>query len=158
MAEKESRQSRRDFLQVFTRGAPLGLALFGAAAVFVRNVLAYLFPERKVKKYHRYLVAREGEIPLGQAKRLIIGGKPVFVVHLEDGYKVFSGICTHLGCIVRWEKEKERFYCPCHKGVFNKRGEVVSGPPPEPLVPFRVERESGLVFMYVEEKIKGPWS
>ena len=44
-----------------------------------------------------------------------------------------SNICTHLGCRVRWIAEQGKFFCPCHNGVFDKEGNVVSGPPPRPL-------------------------
>ena len=50
-------------------------------------------------------------------------------------FDVMSNICTHLGCRVRWIAEDERFYCPCHNGVFAKDGSVVAGPPPRPLGP-----------------------
>ena len=87
-----------------------------------------------------------------------MGGKPVFVVRLEEGYKVFSGVCTHLGCIVRWEENKSRFYCPCHQGIFNKQGEVTGGPPPRPLDEYQVELDNNLVFIKVEDKLEGPWT
>src|SRR5512143_746355 len=57
----------------------------------------------------------------------------VYVV-TEDGrnYHALSNICTHLGCRVRWIAEREQFVSPCHNGVFDKHGFVVSGPPPRP--------------------------
>jgi Rieske Fe-S protein len=88
----------------------------------------------------------------------MIQKKPVFVVHLEDEFKVFSGICTHLGCIVKWEENKNRFYCPCHKGIFDKTGKVTGGPPPRPLDEFTVEMDDNLVFVKVEDKDRSPWS
>ncbi len=154
MSKEEAKQSRRSFLKNFGILGALTLAILG----FLRNVVLYLFPPLEKKKYHKYLVSKESEIPIGKAKKIAIGRKPVYVVHLDSGYKVFSGICTHLGCIVRWEEEKGRFYCPCHKGVFDKDGTVVSGPPPRPLDEFKVEVDKKLVFIYVEEKIRGPWT
>lgn len=47
--------------------------------------------------------------------------------------RALSATCTHLGCQVGWHTESKTFICPCHGGVFNARGEVVSGPPPRPL-------------------------
>ncbi len=46
---------------------------------------------------------------------------------------VFSSTCTHLGCTVRWEEKSRHFICPCHGGIYDAEGEVVSGPPPGPL-------------------------
>jgi Rieske Fe-S protein len=34
---------------------------------------------------------------------------------------------------VRWDDGLGQFKCPCHGGVFNRQGQVVSGPPPGPL-------------------------
>lgn len=154
MAQEEQKQSRRKFL--FSLGV-IG-AIVIAIGTFFRDLILYLFPRVKEKKYHKYLVGKQGEIPVGKAKEIKIGHTPVYVVHLKKEYKVFSGICTHLGCIIRWEEEKGRFFCPCHKGIFDKTGKVIGGPPPRPLDQFRVEEEGNLVFMYVEDKTRGPWA
>lgn len=47
--------------------------------------------------------------------------------------EVFSATCTHLGCSVNWEEDASEFACPCHGGRFAANGDVVAGPPPEPL-------------------------
>ncbi len=154
MEQERPKQSRRNFL--FNLGV-LG-ALLLSAIVFIRDILAYLVPPRKKKKFHKYLVAEESELPVGKAKEITISKKPVFVIRLESGYRVYSGVCTHLGCIVRWEEDKQRFYCPCHKGIFDKDGNVVSGPPPRPLDQFEVKVENKLVYIQVEEKLGGPWA
>lgn len=57
----------------------------------------------------------------------------VFLVRDGDRVKALSATCTHLGCQVRWEKEKGRFLCPCHGGIYDAQGRVVGGPPPRPL-------------------------
>jgi Rieske Fe-S protein len=53
-----------------------------------------------------------------------------------DGDKTvhaLSATCTHLGCQVRWDGATKKFRCPCHGGVFDAQGNVVSGPPPRAL-------------------------
>jgi len=62
-------------------------------------------------------------------------------------FSVMSNICTHLGCRVRWIADDERFYCPCHNGVFAKDGSVVSGPPPRPLDRFESKVEDGVLYI-----------
>jgi len=53
---------------------------------------------------------------------------------------VFSAICTHLGCIVFWNQQKQVIQSPCHDGRFNPlTGAVVSGPPPRPLPAYEFE-------------------
>ena len=70
-------------------------------------------------------------------------------VHTEDGsnYIALSNICTHLGCRVRWIAEREQFLSPCHNGVFDKYGYVISGPPPRPLDEFVTKIEDGNLFI-----------
>lgn len=58
------------------------------------------------------------------------------VIYLDregDGYRALSATCTHLGCRVSWQPGTNQFRCPCHGGVFDREGRVVSGPPPTPL-------------------------
>lgn len=70
-------------------------------------------------------------------------------VDTEDGktFTALSNICTHLGCPVRWDLSRQAFLCPCHNGVFDRWGNVVSGPPPRPLDRFetRVDGEKLLI-------------
>jgi Rieske Fe-S protein len=70
----------------------------------------------------------------------------VFTSNGRD-FVALSNICTHLGCRVRWIVEDEIFFCPCHNGVFNKEGEVVSGPPPRPLDRFEVKVQDDQLFI-----------
>lgn len=52
-----------------------------------------------------------------------------------DGQQIqaLSPICSHLGCQVTWDPRTSQFHCPCHGGVYDAKGQVVSGPPPDPL-------------------------
>lgn len=70
-------------------------------------------------------------------------------VYTEDGraYKALSNVCTHLGCRIRWVAEQAEFFCPCHNAVFDKQGNVVSGPPPRPLDQFQVKVENNQLFV-----------
>jgi len=72
----------------------------------------------------------------------------VFVL-TEDGreFAAMSNICTHLGCRVRWIAESEQFFCPCHNGVFDKNGAVISGPPPRPLDRYETRVEGDQLFI-----------
>lgn len=76
-------------------------------------------------------------------------------LYTEDGeqFVAYSGVCTHLGCSVRFEAEatayypgKNVFHCPCHHGIFDlKTGAVLGGPPPRPLDQLPVKVENGEV-------------
>lgn len=64
-------------------------------------------------------------------------------------YVAMSNICTHLGCHIRWIAEQNHFFCPCHNGVFDSSGNVVSGPPPRPLTRYDVKVDNGELFVLV---------
>jgi Rieske Fe-S protein len=42
----------------------------------------------------------------------------------------FSAVCTHKGCIVQWQGNKQRFLCPCHESAFDATGNPVEKPRP----------------------------
>lgn len=80
-------------------------------------------------------------------------GKPIFILKKtsdmesstrdlligEDRFTVAIGLCTHLGCIPTWKRDKWK--CPCHGGEFNPSAKNIFGPPPRPLdlPPFEVK-------------------
>jgi cytochrome b6-f complex iron-sulfur subunit len=99
---------------------------------------------------YRFLAPRAGadasveislrDIPLGGAYPFQYGASPGVLFRGEEGsMKAFSLVCTHLACTVAWNPEKKNFYCPCHEGLFDAEGHVISGPPPAPLERFKVE-------------------
>ncbi len=61
-------------------------------------------------------------------------------------FTVFNGQCTHLGCAYTWQTQGEyagTFHCPCHDGVYDRNGRVLSGPPPRPLDTLQIKIENG---------------
>ena len=76
----------------------------------------------------------DSALPADGAKFFDFRGSTAVVIRKKGGDLVaFSAVCTHLGCIVQWEQEKQDFLCPCHAGRYTADGAVVSGPPPRPL-------------------------
>ncbi|MFC1554728.1 ubiquinol-cytochrome c reductase iron-sulfur subunit [candidate division KSB1 bacterium] len=73
------------------------------------------------------------DLPEGSRKAIIYGGNKVEVIRTEKDIKAYSMVCTHLGCLVIWEEEKNTYHCPCHDAYFDEEGGVVSGPPTQPL-------------------------
>jgi cytochrome b6-f complex iron-sulfur subunit len=126
---------RRRFL-----GACLGgLAAAGAAGA-AWPVIRYLAPKSGSGSAAKVMLPGK-ELPEGEAKFFEYAGASAVAVRKRGGeVVVLSAVCTHLGCIVQWRKDRQDFLCPCHAGMFTADGEVVSGPPPAalPKLPFTV--------------------
>ena len=138
-----NQMSRRDFLDWIIKGGLLA-TLMG----MLFPALAYLWPvTRRGPALGMMEVGRVDEIPVGGSKKVVLGGSALLVVRTEKEFKAFSAICTHLGCIVYWDSEKRGIVCPCHAGVFDLDGRVVSGPPPRLLPIHAVSVVDGKVFV-----------
>lgn len=87
-------------------------------------------------------------LPPGTRLRVTHRGFPVELHRKQDGsLTARSLMCTHTGCEVRWEPEREMYVCTCHDGLFGPDGEVLAGPPPRPLrgVEVRIEGQEAVV-------------
>jgi len=74
---------------------------------------------------------------------------PAVLLRLTEADVVaFSQKCTHLGCVVFFQPDEDRWHCPCHEGNFDATtGEVLSGPPTRPLGKIAVEvRDDGMIW------------
>jgi Rieske Fe-S protein len=60
-------------------------------------------------------------------------GKPTLIVRKNGQLFGYEAVCSHLGCIIRWNDSLSAIECPCHGGVFDLEGTVVAGPPPDGL-------------------------
>jgi cytochrome b6-f complex iron-sulfur subunit len=87
----------------------------------------------------------EDDVRLWEAVRVVLRGQPCFVVRTPDRIHACSGVCSHLGCIVRWNRSRHVYFCPCHGARFAADGRVLGGPAPAPLSPFKVEVSQGKI-------------
>lgn len=134
--------SRRRFLEFsfWTISGVAGLSVGGAGVRFLVGNSLDPRPEQWVT------VGEVASLPAGQVHRIkytmqitdvwrnVSRAGILYAFSDNDvDYTVIDGTCSHLGCNVRWQEQNQRFACPCHNGTFTRAGQVISGPPPQPL-------------------------
>jgi Rieske Fe-S protein len=135
-------------------------------SVLVLFSLGFLVPAIKIfapassrdKELAFFPLLAEEEIPRSGVKKaeltFTVLGKErkarVFIVSSSEGPVVFSAICSHLGCLVGYHKEKQEFVCPCHGGKYDLTGRNISGPPPAPLTRFPLKIQDGVLMVGVK--------
>jgi cytochrome b6-f complex iron-sulfur subunit len=125
--------NRRGFLKFLA--SILGLTALGA---FLYPLYRFLTPGAATAKAKPITIA-QSTLPADAVKELLVMGTPAIIIHTKDkGYIALSRVCTHLGCLVNYDKAKQIFICPCHGGTFDLEGNVIAGPPPLPLPRFKV--------------------
>lgn len=151
---------RRGFVNVVVAG--LGTIM---GAIVGLPAIGYLItPALRVEK-------KEAWIPLGSLEQYPVGVPTLFnftrttvngwektvnsygvyvVRATESQFKVYSNMCTHLSCRVTWQEDVREYVCPCHDGRFAENGEVLAGPPPEPLHEFETKLEDGNLSIFFE--------
>jgi nitrite reductase/ring-hydroxylating ferredoxin subunit len=149
---------RRSFL-----GSVSGLALAGGLAAsygtFAWISGRYLYPANPRRMGWMY-VTRVADVPVGGSVEYTApSGDRVAIARQGEGseagdFIALSSTCPHLGCSVHWEAQNNRFFCPCHNGVFDPKGLGVGGPPadvspPQSLPEFDLRVEAGLLYIEV---------
>lgn len=154
MRESEPGESERQPPAIGRRGFVrylLGFSIVSTIVGVLTPIFGYLWPPARSTQAGggRTLVGTTSDIPPGEGKVLPVNDKPVIVVHTQDGQvRAFSAICTHLGCVVEWEDQRQFILCPCHDGRFNAlTGAVISGPPPAPLPAMTVVVEEENIYV-----------
>ncbi len=75
-----------------------------------------------------------GVLRRGEGRILSLDGQKVAAYRSATGeVSLCSPVCTHLQCIVGWNKAERTWDCPCHGARFGPTGEVIAGPAEEPM-------------------------
>ncbi len=151
---KAPEPERREFLTQASRVA-MGAGLIAGYGAFGAIATRYLYPARPETGTWQFLMEL-GRMAVGQSLLYRApAGETISVMRQAangdaDDFVALSSTCPHLGCQVHWEQQNDRFFCPCHNGVFDPSGVGISGPPGDaglslPRYPVRVE--GGLVYI-----------
>jgi len=148
---------RRGFLVRVIQGT---YTLIGATLAFVVGgaVIAPSFGRRETMWLHAGDAADLSEgTPLPITLRVarpdgpseVVDRKIVYLVKIGSEVRALDSTCTHLGCRTRFNPESQRIECPCHGGVYDVTGNVISGPPPAPLRAMTTRVDNGQVMVQV---------
>jgi Rieske Fe-S protein len=139
-----SKFTRHDFINL----GKSFLAVTGLAVV-LGPIVAFFYPANlEETPSEPVLVGSEQELGEGISKTIRFGRYPAIVINTSEGLRAYSAVCTHFACIVKWNPDRNEIECPCHEGYFDPyNGEVISGPPPTPLDPLKVEVVDGDIYV-----------
>ncbi len=130
MSEKRSKRdratTRRHFCQA-TGLAACAVAAGGAAALSAD----FMRPRALFEPPTKFDAGPPDAIGVGQ----VVPNEMfrAYVIRRPDGFRALSSVCTHLGCITRYQPSAGIIACPCHGSRYNLDGEVLAGPAPRPL-------------------------
>ena len=118
--------SRRNFVAVAGLAA-CSIATGGAGVVFVD----FLKPRVLFEPPTTFSAGPPDAIAVGSLVTNV--EQRAYVIRLAEGFRALSAVCTHLGCITRFQPDRNIIACPCHGSQFTLAGDVVAGPAPRPL-------------------------
>jgi cytochrome b6-f complex iron-sulfur subunit len=136
-------RSRRDFMANIILGTGTVLGLSSLAYRF----LEYLYPVVLSVKLVEVPAGKPEDIPADGVRLVQLPEGSVILEKADNEVRAFSAVCTHLGCTVQWQPEEKQFICPCHQGIYDFNGTVLSGPPPRPLEKLQVKVRDDQVFV-----------
>lgn len=77
---------------------------------------------------------RSPRLEPGEGRVVRDGPTPVATCRTRDGQvHSVSATCTHLGCLVRWNRDAQTWDCGCHGSRFAPDGSVLEAPATDPL-------------------------
>jgi len=136
VATEEQVDPGRRLVNLFL-GTSLG-ALF--ISVFY-PIIKYLIPPKLAEPttFSVTVPWKGSELKANSGRIFRFGSRPGLLVKTPAGeLRAFSAICTHLDCTVQYREDRQDIYCACHNGVYDLNGKNVSGPPPRPLDPLKL--------------------
>lgn len=81
------------------------------------------------------MVGRAEDHPHGEVRSYEVGGRGIAVASTDAGWFAVDDECTHRHCSLgQGDLVGTSLVCPCHLGTYDvQTGEVIEGPPPEPV-------------------------
>jgi cytochrome b6-f complex iron-sulfur subunit len=149
-------RQRRGFLEwISTVVMASGLA--SGYGLFLAHAGRFLYPSGRGRQSWQFVATLDQLKPGESLPFKTPTGEIVVVARQGAGataqeFIALSAVCPHLGCAVHWETQRERFFCPCHNGAFDRSGKATEGPPAaakQQLRQFALKVDRGLLYIAV---------
>jgi len=137
-----TKSNRRQHVQHIAWGI-LGCSA-GAYSIASASIL---LPRVRFHEPSEVVVGRPDDFRVGEVSERFRPSHKVVIVREEAGIYALLAVCTHLGCITRWQAGQGKFKCFCHGSGFRKSGEHFEGPAPRPLerLDIRLDEEGRII-------------
>lgn len=150
-------KDRRSFIARFS-GCWMGLGLASGYGYFASVIVRFLYPSSQSASKNKswQFVAVLSSFKQGDSLTFISpAGDKAVITRMnmkgdETDFIALSSVCPHLGCQVHWESNNNRFFCPCHAGEFDSKGNPTAGPPKaagQTLPQFTLKVENELLYI-----------
>jgi 3-phenylpropionate/trans-cinnamate dioxygenase ferredoxin subunit len=92
-------------------------------------------------------VGKLNDIGDGEIAPFDAGNVRIAIANIDGSLYAIDDTCTHMGCsLADGDVEATTVVCPCHGGEFDlETGEVLEGPPTEPVHTYEVRVRDGIV-------------
>ena len=101
------------------------------------------------------VVAASADVPAGVMHPFDVGSVVGFVRRVNGQPEAISGVCTHQGCRLWFDRPLDQLRCPCHSTSFSPTGQVLGHllrVAPDPLPRLEVRELGGSIEVFVAEK------
>src|SRR5262245_18528541 len=94
------------------------------------------------------VVASSADLPDGVMPPFDLGSVVGFVRRVDGPPEAVSGVCTHQGCRLWFDRSDDQLHCPCHTTSFSPAGQVLTYQlpiAPKPLPKLEVRERDGAI-------------
>ncbi len=117
--------SRREFLYyIWGASVVMLLGQVGAGLVW------FGLPRFKEGEFGGVFHVGGNDIPEQGSVPVSVPAGRYWMSNTNDGFLALYAVCTHLGCLPKWNTGNVRFECPCHGSKFENTGKYIEGPAP----------------------------
>jgi cytochrome b6-f complex iron-sulfur subunit len=116
--------------------------------------LPFFWPRRTGSFGGTVLAGNVGDFKVGQVTKVTEG--KFYLSRVPEGFLALWQKCPHLGCTVPWRDNDRsedsieptgRFNCPCHGSIYDRYGQIITGPAPRPMDMFPITIRDGRIYV-----------